>query len=345
MVARDIEYVELYAGERQSVIDYYCSALGFAQVAESAGAGARSALLRQGTVQLVVTTGPATETFLDAHGDGIADIALACDDLAAVGHAATTAGARVHTGPAGYPVVTGFGDVGHTLLPAAAPRAMRLPPGRDWTSVSVSGGVTSPAASAVRLRYLDHVAVCVAGGSLADQADFYLAALGLDRYSSEYVAVGDQAMDSIVVRSSSGGVTFTLVAPDPAKSPGQLNAFLARNGGPGVQHLAFGVDDIFPAVAELRARGVDFLPVPAAYYDQLAVRLPGLGAEIAHLSATSVLADRDEWGYLLQLFTRSPHERNTLFYELIQRRGARGFGSANIRALYEAVERDRLATE
>lgn len=342
MVARDIEYVELYARDKRAAVDFYCTSFGFTQVADSAGGGMDSALLRQGAVQVVVTSGPATAGFLDAHGDGIADIAMACDDIDGIGDAAAAAGATVLAGASGFPAVAGFGDVCHTLLPARQGRELRLPPGRDWTP---SPAVTPPGRRPSRVAILDHVAVCLAGGSLEGQAEYYIGAFGLRRYSSEYVEVGDQAMDSIVVRSPSGGVTFTLVAPDPRKSPGQLDAFLARNGGPGVQHLAFGVDDIIPAVRDLAEAGVEFLPVPAAYYDQLAVRLPGLGAEIGQLRSASVLADRDEWGYLLQLFTRSPHERNTLFYELIQRRGARGFGSANIRALYEAVERDRLAAE
>lgn len=133
-----------------------------------------------------------------------------------------------------------------------------------------------------------------------------------------------------------------LFEPDPSRQPGQIGAFLDRNSGLGVQHLAFGVDDIIAAVSEYRKRGITFLKTPASYYDLLADRLPGVREEIAQLRAADVLADRDEWGYLLQLFTRSPYQRNTLFYELIQRRGAQGFG-ANIRALYEAVERDRLA--
>ena len=342
MVARDIEYVELYAGDKRAAVDFYCTSFGFTQVADSAGDGLECALLRQGPVQVVVTSGPATAGFLDAHGDGIADIAMACDDIDDISEAVTAAGGDVRTGVSGFPAVAGFGGVCHTLLPRQAGRELRLPPGRDWTQ---SQAATRPGRPANRVASLDHVAVCLAGGTLEDQAGHYIGAFGLRRYSSEYVAVGDQAMDSIVVRSPSGGVTFTLVAPDPAKNPGQLDAFLARNGGPGVQHLAFGVDDIIPAVRDLRDAGVEFLPVPAAYYDQLAVRLPDLGTEIERLRSASVLADRDEWGYLLQLFTRSPHERNTLFYELIQRRGARGFGSANIRALYEAVERDRLAAE
>jgi 4-hydroxymandelate synthase len=196
-----------------------------------------------------------------------------------------------------------------------------------------------------RIQLLDHVAICVRGDTLADYADFYTNAFEVSRYSTEYVQLGDQAMDSIVVRNLSGGITFTLVAPDAKKSPGQLDAFLDRNGGPGVQHLAFLVDEIIPAVRESRDRGVEFLRAPGAYYDMLIDRLIGMREEIADLQATDVLADRDEWGYLLQLFTRSPYERNTLFYEFIQRRGARGFGSANIRALYEAVERDRQAAE
>jgi 4-hydroxymandelate synthase len=109
-----------------------------------------------------------------------------------------------------------------------------------------------------------------------------------------------------------------------------------------VQHLAFLVDAIIPAVNEFRRQGVEFLDTPDVYYDALSERCPDMREEIVELRSADVLADRDEWGYLLQLFTRSPYKRNTLFYELIQRRGARGFGSANIRALYEAVERDRL---
>ena len=338
MVAREIDYVELYAGNQRAVLDYYISSLGFTQVAESADGDKNSVLLCQGQVKLILTTGPGIGHYLDAHGDGIADIALNCEDPAASAAAAAAAGASVHTPVPGHPVVSGFGGVSHTLLPMPASPGLRLPPGRPWTAVSAVSPI-----SAARIRLLDHVAICLRGGALADHADFYLAAFGLARSSAEYVTVGDQAIDSIVVGSSAGGVTFTLVAPDPVKKPGQLDAFLARNGGPGVQHLAFGVDQIVPAVRELRDRGVEFLSVPAGYYDKLVERLPALRGELADLRDTSVLVDRDEWGYLLQLFTRSPYERSTLFYEFIQRRGAHGFGNANIRALYAAVERDQLA--
>ncbi len=339
MAVRDIEYVELYATDRESVGHYFVSSLGFTQVAESADDDKSSVLLRQGQAQVVVTAGPGTREFLDAHGDGVADIALTCDDVAATRDAAAAAGASLLGSQPGGTAVSGRGVARHTLLPVSSGPGTRLPPGRSWIS-------TPAAARPVgRIRLLDHVAICVEGETLVDCAVFCGNAFGLASYSTEYVDLGDQAMDSIVVRSPTGGTIFTLVAPDSMKGPGQLDAFLARNGGPGVQHLAFGVDDIIRSVGELRNRGVEFLRMPGGYYDMLMERFTDMREEIAELRAAHVLADRDEWGYLLQLFTRSPHERNTLFYELIQRRGARGFGGANIRALYEAVERDRLAAE
>ncbi|WP_181803803.1 4-hydroxyphenylpyruvate dioxygenase [Streptomyces shenzhenensis] len=339
MGVRDIEYVELYASESKSALDYFVESLGFVAVAESEEPGRQSVLLAQGRVRILLTTGPDTREFLDTHGDGIADIALSCDDVAATYEAAMAAGARSAAGPGEAPVVSGFGSVRHTLLPVPDASGTGLPTGRTWTELAPAG----PPAG--RIAALDHVAVCLEAGTLADYTDYYTTAFGLPTYSAEYVAFGDQAMESVVVRSPSGGATFTLIEPDKKKQAGQIDMFLDRNNGPGVQHLAFLVDDIVPAVHEFRERGVTFLSTPGAYYDLLAERFADLREEIQVLREAHVLADRDEWGYLLQLFTRSPYEHNTLFYELIQRRGSRGFGSANIRALYEAVERDRLVGE
>jgi len=330
MVARSIPFIELYTGDHSRTVDYLTSELGLARVAEDRARTSRSVLLRQGALRLVVTSGEGTEDFLDAHGDGVADIALACSDVSETRAAALAAGAADLGTTGGHPAVSGVGSVRHTLVPAdGAP-----PPGHDWAPVAD----TDPPAA--RIRLLDHVAICVEGGSLDHYVERY-AAFGLQRYSSEFVDVGESSMDSVVVRSPSGEVTFTLVAPGSPTGSGQLDAFLRRNDGPGVQHLALLVDDIVAAVTEAAARGVAFLQTPAPYYDALAERFPDMPAEVGRLRTTNVLADRDEWGYLLQLFTRSPHPRNTLFYEFIQRHGARGFGSANIRALYEAVERDR----
>ncbi|GAB2810931.1 VOC family protein [Streptomyces daliensis] len=373
MTVHDIAYVELYTSNKKSAVDYFVSSMGFSRVAEAVGVDHSSALLRQGTVQLAVTTGPATWRFLGEHGDGIADIALTCDDVEEAVRSAVAAGATV-TGPGqsrmglaqGNPAVSAFGGTTHTLLPRDHGPAAGPPPGRNWTTLPDASlqdtslpdaaapeapGPEAPEQDAPsgphtgRIQLLDHIAVCLEGATLDKYGDFYRDAFGMSCYSSEYVDVGAHAMDSVVMRSSSGRVTFTLVAPDPGKGTGQLDAFLERNGGPGVQHLAFLVEDIIPTVREYRDRGMEFLTVPDTYYDSLEKRLPGMRAEVGMLRSAQVLADRDEWGDLLQLFSRSPYERNTLFYELIQRRGSRGFGSSNIRALYEAVERDRLTAE
>jgi 4-hydroxymandelate synthase len=338
MSSHDIAYVELYVGELRSAVDYFTLSLGFARIAEADGSAEHSVLLRQGGVQLVVTEGPSARAFLDAHGDGVADIAFSCDDVAATRDAALAAGASLVATRPGRVAVSGFGDTCHTLV--ATQHATCFPVDRDWIEVPVDGDQLVARNS---IRLLDHIAVCVSSGTLEESAGFYTDGFGLSRYSSEYTEMGDQAMDSVVVRSPSGGITFTLLEQDMSKKPGQIEGFLSRNDGPGVQHLAFEIDDIIAAVHEFGERGVAFLRTPGKYYDMLSERMPDIQAEIADLRAANVLADRDEWGYLLQLFTRSPYRRSTLFYELIQRRGARGFGSANIKALYEAVEREGLA--
>jgi 4-hydroxymandelate synthase len=336
VAAEDIEYVELYTSDERSAVEYFVSSFGFTLIAESAGDGSHSSLLRQGSVQLVVTAGRGTEEFLEAHGDGVADIAFACDDVNQAFETAVAAGAPAIGSEPHRQAVSGLFGARHTLVARSA--GSRFPVGRTWVSLP-----QSPVRPAGRIRLLDHVAVVVEGGTLADAADHYTSAFGLPRYSDEYVEIGEQGLDSIVVRSPSGGITFTILEQDPAKKPGQLEGFLARYGGSGVQHLAFLVDDIVSAVRDYGDHGIDFLSTPGAYYDMLVERLPDVWGEIADLRRTNVLADRDEWGYLLQLFTRSPYQRNTMFYELVQRRGARGFGGANIKALYEAVERDGLA--
>lgn len=337
MAAQGIAYVEFYTSDVREAIDYFVTSMGFTQVAECVDSRGRSAWVRQGSAHLIATEGACTTEFVARHGDGIADIAFMCDEVGQTVENALAAGASIVSPEAGCPAVSGFGDVRHTLVPRAAQQ--RVPGRRAWVPTAAG-----PVRASGKIQLLDHVAVCVEGGTLAEWVRFYTDGFGLARYSSEFIEVGSQAMDSVVVRSPSGGITFTILEPVLTRNPGQVDDFLLKNAGAGVQHLAFKVDDIVSAVHEFKAAGVDFLHIPAVYYDLLAGRLPGLRAEIADLRAADLLADRDSWGYLLQLFTRSPYERNTLFYELVERRGARGFGSANIKALYEAVERDRTAT-
>jgi 4-hydroxymandelate synthase len=337
MAVRDIEYVELYASDKQAIINYLVPCLGFARVAESVASGRDSTLLRQGSVQLIVTAGPATADFVHEHGDGIVDIAFGCDDVGATLDAAVAAGGVVLESAADGPTVSGFGEVRHTLLPRTAAAGTALPPGYGWV---VAPG--TPPQPAGLVTGIDHIAAYLEAGCLADCIDFYRAGFGLDWYSSDLFEVADHAMASVVVRSRGGGVTLTMHEPDWSRGPRPAGSFLDRNNGAGVEHLALRVNAIVPSVGEWRQRGVEFLDVPAEYYDTLSERHPELRAQIAELRSAGILADIDDWGYLLQVFTHSPHERNTLFYELIQRRDSWGFSSANNQALYEVLENGQL---
>ncbi|MEN3608957.1 4-hydroxyphenylpyruvate dioxygenase [Plantactinospora sp. ZYX-F-223] len=335
MTVRTISHVELMTEDADAALGYFVSAFGFTPVARAERPDRTSTLLRGG-VNIVVTAprgaGPVRD-YLDGHGDGIADLAFTCDDPAEMMRRAIAAGARAFpAGTLGAPAVEGFGAVRHTLLPTSVTDPGWLP-GAGWYRL----GPVPPAGADLDL---DHVAVCLTAGTLRDTVEHYERAFGFEWFSGEYIEVGAQAMDSIVVRTGDGA-TFTMIEPDPTHEPGQIDDFLRGNNGPGVQHLAFTVSDIVAAVRELSSRGVGFARTPGSYYDTLQARVGHLDEQLGDLRETSVLADRDEWGYLLQIFTRPPHSRPTLFYELIQRHDARGFGSNNIRALYEAVERLR----
>ncbi|MFD0566743.1 VOC family protein [Kitasatospora saccharophila] len=192
---------------------------------------------------------------------------------------------------------------------------------------------------------LDHVAVVVPGGQLEPAVEWAVRGLGFREVFREYVEVGDQAMDSRVVQSPCGTVTFTLLEPDTSRAAGQIDGFLESHGGAGVQHLAYATESITAAVRELAARGVAFLSTPGAYYEQLESRLGPTAIPVAELRDTHVLVDRDHGGELFQIFARSTHPRRTFFLELVERRGAGSFGTANIKALYEAVERERATAD
>ncbi|MGV9269762.1 VOC family protein [Kitasatospora sp. NPDC003701] len=285
--------------------------------------GVRTVRLRQGAIRLhlVSAADPAhpVARFVAVHGDGVGVIALGCTDPQASLERAERHGARVLDRAGG--LVAGFGDV-----------ALRFV--RDTSAQSAA----APAAGAL-LDALDHAAICVPAGELAPAVKFCEAALGLHRIFGEYIEVGEQAMDSSVVQSASGEVTFTLIEPDTTRRPGQIDTFLADNQGAGVQHLAFRTGDIATAVRTIRGRGVEFLTTPGAYYDALAERFGGTAIPVDTLRELDVLVDQDHGGQLFQIFLRSTHLRRTYFLELIERQGAGTFGTANIKALYEAVER------
>ena len=320
---------------------------------ETGRAQERSLLLRQGRIQLLLRSGltpdhPAAR-YVARHGDGVAAIGFGTDDVGAAFAEAVAGGAEPLAGPSytsrngtrvGTASVTGFGDVVHRFVE-------RSGPGDEFAPGEVEMADPGPPARAGLLDAVDHLAVCLPAGQLAPAVARFQQSLGLTEIFDERIEVGGQAMISKVVQDPAAEVTFTLLEPDRTRDPGQIDEFLESHQGPGVQHVAFRTPDIATAVSTLSGRGVEFLTAPADYYQVLEQRLGSVVIPVARLQELNVLADRDRWGQMFQIFARSTHERHTFFFELIERQGALTFGTKNIKALYEALEVTRgvLATD
>ncbi|MFD3327995.1 4-hydroxyphenylpyruvate dioxygenase [Streptomyces sp. NPDC058701] len=339
-----LDHVEFYVEDLERASAHWISHYAFTPVGTAQGPGHRSLALRHGRTLLILTQGiddnhPAT-AYAHQHGDGVARIALRTADAAAAYEHAVAHGADPVAPPTRHPgpgtrataTVSGFGDVVHTLV--ERDDGDDLPPGFE----PLAPGDTERPADGPDLLEIDHFAVCLAVGELADTVAHYRQALGFREIFEERIAVGAQAMLSKVVQSRSGDITFTLIQPDPEAEPGQIDDFLKNHGGSGVQHVAFSSADAAATVRVLAGRGVEFLTAPATYYELLGHRVALRHHDLDTLRTLNLLVDEDHAGQLFQIFTRSTHPRRTLFFEVIERLGAKTFGSSNIRALYEAVE-------
>ena len=352
MDVQAIDHIELYVGDAEEEAARLCDSFGFTVHGrggpETGLTDCRSVLLRQGEIALLLTSALGAShraaEYVRRHGDGVAVIAFSVEDAHTAFAEAVERGAAALAPPQDlgpddervtFASVNGFGDVEHRFASRSrsdgrfAPGIIEEivpPPGRDGLLTAV-----------------DHIAVCLPAGGLLAAVRRYVEVFGFTQTFEEKIVVGSQAMDSKVVQSLSGKVTFTIMEPDTTRDPGQIDEFVRSHDGPGVQHIAFLTDDITAAVRAGEERGVRFLRTPAGYYDDLPARLGPIGVGVATLRELNVLADRDYFGIMLQIFTESRHGRRTLFYELIDRRGARTFGSNNIKALYEAVDRQRAA--
>lgn len=352
----ELDYVEMYVRDMDEQVALWRDSYGFveAAVGGSPEEGFQATVMSQGAMRLVLTEATAEQhpasDYVLAHGDGIADIALRTGDVRSAFRQAVENGARALAEPvehAGDDVavsatVSGFGDVVHTLVQRRKGRAAGLPAG--FRPLPGSGTGRNPvAAEGLRLLEIDHFAVCANVGELDAIVAQYEKSFGFDEIFEERIAVGSQAMLSKVVQSRSGQVTFTILQPDPAADPGQIDEFLKNHVGSGVQHVAFAADDVVRSVKALAGRGVDFLSTPDAYYSLLEQRISLSRHSLESLHELNILVDEDHAGQLFQIFARSTHPRRTLFFEVIERCGAQTFGSSNIKALYEAVEMERLA--
>jgi 4-hydroxymandelate synthase len=346
MKIEGLDHIEFYVDDAAQAAEDLCAGFGF-QIHGRGGPetgldGFQSVLTRQNDITILFTsaTDPAHRAaeYIGRHDDGPAVIAFKVADAHACFAEAVQNGATPVSPPTGQDVVfasvNGFGDVEHRFV---SRRRGRVPFAPGLVREEVPAASTGP-----RLARVDHVAVCLEANSLAPAVEAYKTIFGFTRSFEERIVVGDQAMNSIVVRSPDSSVTFTLLEPDPTLERGQIDDFLDRHGGAGVQHIAFSTSDITTAVRRCIDRGIRFLATPASYYDGLGSRL-GSGLPVPALRELSILADKDHWGLMFQIFTESQHPRGTFFYELIERRGARSFGTRNIKALYEAVERQRAA--
>ncbi len=317
----------------------------------------RSVALGCADILLVLTQGLVEEhpayLYTQAHGDGVANIALRTGDARTAFETAVVRGARPVVHPTAWPgqpgfvtaTIGAFGDVTHTFIqrPGGVAAIDGLPgfvPSDTPGWATDGNGAPRPALDAI-----DHLAVCLEAGGLAPTVEFYESALDFSVVFEERISVGAQAMLSQVVQSRSGSVTLTLIQPDPDAEAGQIDDFLKEHNGPGVQHIAFRTESIVAAVDALVTRGVEFLGTPGAYYDLLVQRLTLARYAADELKALNILVDEDHDGQLFQIFARSAHPRRTFFFEVIERLGARTFGSGNIRALYQAVETERLKAQ
>lgn len=350
-----IDYLELYVGNLEEAAKPFCSGLGFRLTGragpETGLQDRRSLLLQQGRICLVLTQALVARDeaadYVELHGDGVKDVALRTADAAAAFHEAVRRGAQPVSEPRLYEssngrlvratVASPIGDLVHSFIQREAPEDDFWP--------GLFHAVPAPLPERELMVAVDHVALCLMPGTLQETVDAYARILGLHESHEENVETQYGGMNSKVVQDASGRVCFPMMEPMLNKLPGQIDRFLGSHRGPGAQHLAFLCDDILSSVHALRERQMPLLDSPAGYYEALTARVGPLAEDLDVLRAGNVLVDREGEGYLLQVFTRSVHPRRTLFFEVIQRKMARGFGAANVRALYQSVEQEMMRKE
>ncbi|MGW1991392.1 4-hydroxyphenylpyruvate dioxygenase [Embleya sp. NPDC001921] len=343
-----VNHVEIWAHEpvaraREMIYRYGFEAAGGVNDVEHPGT--LSIAVRQGDVVLVFTRpGPthySAVASLERHGDGVGDIALRVSDVDDAFRRALEAGGTAlrRPGPTAdgwgcrVAAIAGFGDVRHTLLQVPEEYG-------EHAYVPGIGPIPDAVGRGKRhgLHTIDHFAVCVPSGRLAPTVDYYRRVLGCVPTFAERIAVGDQAMRSQVVQSRSQALTLTFLEPEPSRAPGQIDGFLRSHGGPGVQHIALACADIVTSVSGIANDGVRFLRTPGTYYELLGKRLTPALHSLEALADLGILADQDHDGQLFQIFAGSTHPRGTFFWEIIERFGARSFGTRNVTALYESVQ-------
>ena len=347
------DHIEFYVGNAKQAALFYQHCMGFALVAyagpETGIRDRASYVLQQNKIRFVLTSALTTESEIAAHvhkhGDGVKVLALWVDDARKSFYETTSRGAiaagepQVLKDESGEVVVASiltYGETIHTFVERKGYRGPFLPgykPRNGPVSVAPAG-----------LQYVDHCVGNVELGKMNKWVKFYEEVMGfklLITFDDKDISTEYSALMSKVVSNGNGYIKFPINEPATGKKKSQIEEYLEFYGGAGVQHIAIATDDILFTVAELRKRGMEFLYVPDTYYDDVLDRVGRIDEDLDDLKKLNILIDRDEEGYLLQIFSKPVQDRPTLFFEIIERNGAKSFGKGNFKALFESIEREQ----
>ena len=346
-----IDYVELYVGNAKQASYFYQKGFGFAPVAyagpETGVKDKTSYLLQQGDIRLLLTSSLLPDhpisRFVLTHGDGVADIALRVKDVDWTYKEAVRRGAngirdpmvlKDDHGSLKGSAISAYGDTVHTFIERDQYRGVFAP-----GFIPVKGK-----ADPVGLQRVDHVVANVEEGKMEYWVEFYGKVFGFSQlvsFDDKDISTEYSALRSKVVHNPSSTVKFPINEPARGRRKSQIQEYLDYFKGAGVQHLAISTDDLVSTVGHLQQRGIEFLNTPDSYYDGLTKRVTGISERMDDLKKLRILVDRDEKGYMLQIFTKPLQDRPTLFFELIQRKGSESFGKGNFKALFESIEQEQ----
>lgn len=347
------DYVELYVGNAKQAAHYYKTAFGFQSLAyaglETGLRDRASYVVVQDKIRLVLTSpfdpdSPISD-HIRRHGDGVKVIALWVDDATDAFEQTVKRGARVYFEPTvevddhGKVVRAGihtYGDTVHIFVERKNYSGVFLPGYRKWESE-----YNPPS---MGFRYIDHMVGNVELGKMNDWANFYGQVLGFSNiitFDDKDISTEYSALMSKVMANGNGRIKFPINEPAHGKKKSQIEEYLDFYKGPGCQHIAIATNNIVHSVQEMRKHGVEFLYVPGTYYDTVSERVGLIEEDMEMLKSLGIMVDRDEEGYLLQIFTRPVQDRPTLFFEIIQRKGAKSFGKGNFQALFESIEAEQ----
>jgi 4-hydroxyphenylpyruvate dioxygenase len=347
------DYVELYVGNAKQAAYYYMQAWGFQPLAyaglETGMKDRVSYVLEQGKIRLVLTSPLKPDgdinAHINAHGDGVKVVALWVDDAADAWKQTTDRGAVSNFEPKVLKDANGevvlsaihtYGETLHVFVQRNNYNGVFMPGYEPWKpalKVSDTG-----------LKFIDHMVGNVGWNEMNKWVEFYAKVMGfaqLISFDDKDISTEYTALMSKVMSNGNGRIKFPINEPAEGRKKSQIEEYIDFYNGAGVQHIAVATDNIIETVTALKARGVEFLHVPDTYYDDVLDRVGKIDEDLAPLKELGILIDRDDEGYLLQLFTKPVLDRPTMFFEIIQRKGAKSFGKGNFKALFESIEREQ----